>query len=251
MIETAGGRAPLRVCASASVAALVGREQLGRLRSEVSRRYNCWVCGQPGRTDAHPASVIALRYRVGAISVRLAHLRCADSQVIETARDTVDAAGLGAMLSKAAVLEYASEPRVRPLLILEPKIAVSDRSPGDDSVSLWTADLQQRGFTPLRTSGQLPRVAEGWLLQVAPGAARLLAPDGSPAYEGALDPPRAWLYFVLNASMCVILTGTIGLSTRLEDETGTRSLRALLHQAASSAGLIGAVVRAQECQTLA
>lgn len=29
--------------------------------------------------------------------------------------------GLGGMLSKSAVLEYATEPRLRPLLILEPK----------------------------------------------------------------------------------------------------------------------------------
>jgi hypothetical protein len=105
-----------RVQASPAVARLLGAEALTRLRTEAFRRYTCCTCGQPGKTDAEPATVIVQRYRLGSIKVRLVHARCADSQIADVSADTPDPAALGGMLSKSAVLEYASGPRVRPLL---------------------------------------------------------------------------------------------------------------------------------------
>jgi hypothetical protein len=60
------------------------------------------------RTCTDPASVIVESYRLKAVRVRLAHARCARSQVIEMDADAPRAAGLGCMLSKPAVLEYAT-----------------------------------------------------------------------------------------------------------------------------------------------
>lgn len=117
------------------------------------------------------------RYRLRAVRVRLAHARCAVSQVVEAAADAPRAAGFGGMLSKSAVLEYATEPRVRPLLILEPKTQLSEATAGGEQMNLLLSGLLDRGFTMLRTAGQLPAVADGWLLKFTAGAGRLLAPD--------------------------------------------------------------------------
>jgi len=233
------------VRASRRVIALVGQDELDRLRGEAFRPFSCCVCGRPGRTDAGPATVIAQRYRLGTVRVRLAHARCADSQVIEAGQETPDIALLGGMLSKAAVLSYASEPCVRPLLILEPKTEMSERTASGEPASLWMCGLMDRGFTLMRTSGALPGPGKGWLLQAAPGTARLLAPDDDVAYQGGLDPPPSWLPLVGSASACVVLTGTVGLNAYLGDELTIQDLRRLLNRAAGAAELAGAVVRAQ------
>jgi hypothetical protein len=172
------------VVASFSVQALIGAGTLGSLRGEAFDRYLCCRCGQPGSTRAEPASVIVERYRLRAVRVRLAHARCARSRVVEVAADAPEPAGLGGMLSKSAVLEYAAEPRVRPLLILEPKSALSEATAGGEQLDLLLSGLTGRGFTLLRTSGQMPTVADGWLLQFTAGSGRLLTPDDVVAYEG-------------------------------------------------------------------
>jgi hypothetical protein len=56
--------------------------------------------------------------------------------------------------------------------------------------------LLARGFTLLCTGGQFPSPAAGWLLRVDRAAARLLAPDGTAAYNGGLVQPRFWLDLV-------------------------------------------------------
>lgn len=93
------------------------------------------------------------------------------------------------MLSKSAVLEYATEPRIRPLLILEPQSALSEATSGGEQMDLLLSGLIERGFTMLRTSAQMPAVADGWLLQFSAGSGRLLSPDDVVAYEGPVSQP--------------------------------------------------------------
>ena len=235
-----------RVQASSAVTALVGPETLARLRGEAFRRYDCCRCARPGQTEAEPATVIVERYRLGhAVSVRLAHARCADSQIVEAGADAPDAAGFGGMLARPAVLEYAPGRRFRPVLALEPKVELSGRTAAGEPVSLWTSGLLERGFTLVRTGGELPGPADGWLLQLAPDAARLLAPDDTVAYEGGLDQPPGWLDLVRRGNACVVLIATIGLYAHPGDEMTAQDLRRLLDQAAQAGELVGALVTAE------
>jgi hypothetical protein len=64
------------------------------------------------------------------------------------------------------VLTYASVRPARPLLILEPRTRLSARTAGGDQMNLFLSALLDRGFNLLRTGGQLPRPAAGWLLQL-------------------------------------------------------------------------------------
>jgi hypothetical protein len=121
--------------------------------------------------------------------VRLAHAECAGSQVLEADAGTFDLASLGGMLSKAAVLQYASPPPVRPLLILEPRTGLAERTRSGEHVNLLIAGLLDAGFTLLRIGGQFPAPAPGWQLRLGAGAARLTTPDGTVAYVGSLDAP--------------------------------------------------------------
>jgi hypothetical protein len=237
------GIAVSRVQASSAVRALLGREVLARLRGECYERYACCVCGERGRTDAEPASVIVERYRLPAVRVRMAHARCAASQVVEIAVDSPDASGFGGMLSKAAVLEYVTEPRVRPLLILEPATELSEPTPGGEQCNLLLSGLLDRGFTMLRTAAQLPPLADGWLLRLDSAGSRLLAPDQTVVYDGPIDPPGPWPQLVHRTGACVVLIGTVGLYARADQECDTGELRRLLNYAARAGELAGALIR--------
>jgi len=52
--------------------------------------------------DAESTAVIVQRYGLGSIRVRFAHVRCADSHMIEVDADMPDVAALGGMLSKSS-----------------------------------------------------------------------------------------------------------------------------------------------------
>jgi hypothetical protein len=159
------------------------------------------------------------RYRLGyTVRVRLAHARCADSQIVEVDADAPDLAGFGGMLARPAVLEYAPGRRFRPVLALEPKVELSGLTAAGEPVSLWMSGLLERGFTLVRRAGELPGPADGWLLQLAPDAARLLAPDDTVTYEGGLDQPPGWLDLARRGNACVVLIGTIGLYAYPGDE---------------------------------
>jgi hypothetical protein len=230
---------------SQAVRALLGAELLARLEGEAYSRYSCCVCGQPGRADIEPASVIAEQYRLAAVRVRLAHARCAASQIVGVAGDAPDAAGFAGMLSKSAVLEYATEPRVRPLLILEPQTELSEPTLGGEQRNLLVSGLLDQGFTMLRTAGQFPPPADGWLLELDAAGGRLLAPDHTVVYDGPLDRPGSWQEMVRRTGACVALIGTVGLYAHSDDELAPAELRRMLHQAARAGELAGAVVRAQ------
>jgi len=234
-----------RVQLSAAVRALLDPELLARLRSDPYSRYTCCVCGQPGRTDIEPASVIVERYRLPAARIRLAHGHCAASQIVEIAAEAPEAGGFGGMVSKSAVLEYATEPQVRPLLILEPLTELSEPTPGGERRNLLISGLLDRGFTMLRTAGQFPPPADGWLLQLDAAGARLLASDHTVVYAGPLDRPTSWQQLARQTGACVVLIGTVGLYARQDDELIPAELRQLLHQAARAGELAGALVRTQ------
>ncbi len=242
--DSSGGGTAGGVHASATVAAVIGAEVLGRLRGGAFRRYSCCRCARPGRTAAEPASVIVERYRLGAVRVRLAHARAA-SQVVEVDAEIPDVAGFGGMLSKSAVLQYATDPRVRPLLILEPKTELSEPTAGGEQRNLLMAGLLEQSFALLRTAGQLPAPADGWLLQLTPSAARLLTPNDTVAYDGPVDQPGSWLDLVLRAHACVVLIGTIGLYAYSGEEMTTLDLRQLLNHAARAGDLSGGLVRTE------
>src|SRR5712664_1702275 len=102
-----------RVQASAAVTALVGAETLARLRGEAFRRYDCYRCARPGQTDAEPATVIVDRYLLGfVVRVRLAHARCADSQIVEVDADAPNVAGFGGDAGPAGVSGVCARPAV-------------------------------------------------------------------------------------------------------------------------------------------
>src|SRR5258708_36905383 len=99
--------------------------------------------------------------------------------------------GSAEMLARPAVLEYAPGRRFRPVLALEPKVELSGRTAAGEPVSLGMSGLLERGFTLVREGGELPGQADGGLLQLAPDAARLLAPDDTMTFQGGIDrPPR-------------------------------------------------------------
>jgi hypothetical protein len=235
-----GEASPLQ--ASAAVEALLGREALDRLRGEVFRRYDCWRCGQAGSTEAEPATVIVERYRSGGPKVLFAHARCTDSQVVDVDAESPDPEAFTGMRSKIAVLEYAAAPRVRPLLILEPHTELMEPTAGGEQINLWMSELLDKGFTMMRTGGQFPGPAEGWLLQLGPDVGRLLAPDDTVVYEGPVTQPEPWLDLVQQADICVVLIGTIGLYAYGDDEMTTIDLLRLLNRAARSGELAGALV---------
>lgn len=112
-------------------------------------------------------------------------------------------------------------------------------------MNLWMSGLLDRGFTMLRTGGEFPGLVGGWLVQLAPNAARLLAPDQTVAYEGGLTQPEPWPGLVRRARACVILIGAIGLNAYPGDEMTVLDLRRLLNRAARAGELAGAVVRAE------
>src|SRR5260221_2292563 len=119
--------------------------------------------------------------------------------------------GSAEMLARPAVLEYAPGRRFRPVLALEPKVELSGRTAAGEPASLWMSGLLERGFTLVRSAGELPGAADGWLLQLVPNLARLLAPDDTVVYDGGLDQLPGWLDLVRGGNKCVVLIGTIGL----------------------------------------
>ncbi len=120
------------------------------------------------------------RYRLGAVRVRLAHARCASSQVVEVDAEIPDVAGFGGMLSKSAVLQYATDPRVRPLLILEPKIELSEATAGGEQVNLQYS----LSAAPVRT------VPGSQVARPSAFSARTRPPPSSPARAAWLSSRR-------------------------------------------------------------
>jgi hypothetical protein len=135
---------------------------------------------------------------------------------------------------------------VRPLLILERKTELSEATAGGAEMSPLLSGSLDRGFTMLRTAGQLPGLADGWLLEFTTRAGRLLAADDSVVYEGPLSLPAACVDLVRRSQACVVLAGTIGLYAHAEDELTVADLRRLLNAAVWTGELVGALVRAKE-----
>ena len=107
--------------ASAEVKELAGLETLRELEGDAFERYDWWRCGGPGRTT-DPITVVVPGDQSTAI-VKFAPARCTESQVAGLPVDRpaeLEAFGLSDMIAKAAVLEYATAPRWRVVLVLGP-----------------------------------------------------------------------------------------------------------------------------------
>jgi hypothetical protein len=107
--------------ASAEVKELAGLDTLRELEGDAFECYDGWRCGGPGRTT-DPVTVVVLSYQSTAI-VKFAHARCAESQVVGLPVDRpaeLEAFGLSDMISKGAVVEYATAPRWRAVLVPGP-----------------------------------------------------------------------------------------------------------------------------------
>jgi hypothetical protein len=230
--------------ASAEVTELVGLETLREIEGDAFERYDCWRCGGPGRTT-DPTTVVVLGYQSMPI-VKFAHARCAESQVVSLLAGRpadLEAFGLSDMNSKAAVLEYATAPRWRAVLVLEPRVEMAGIRPGGERISLWISGLIEAGLTFLRTGGQLPDPAPGWQLRLAAGeTACLTSPDGQILYEGSCSVWEDWLDVVGEVGGCVVLVGTVGLYAVTDDEMTQLRFHQLLNRAARDGALVGGVV---------
>jgi hypothetical protein len=177
------------------VTGLIGPEALRELEGDAYERYSCWRCGGPGRTT-DPTTVVVLAYKSAQI-VEFAHAQCVASQVVRLDADgpaDMEAFGAGDMNSKAAVLEYATGPRFRALLVLEPRVEMAAIEPGGERANLWMSSLIEEGLTLMRTAGQLPDAATGWQLRLAADAtASVVTPGGVSVYEGPCPVWEDWL----------------------------------------------------------
>ena len=230
--------------ASAEVKRLIGIETLRELEGDAYERYDCWRCGGPGRTT-EPTTVVVLGYRSTPI-VKFAHAQCAKSQVLQLDADRptdLEPFGFDDMNSKAAVFEYATPPRFRALLVLEPRVEMAGIEAGGERVNLWISRLIEAGFTFMRTGGQLPGKASGWHLRLAADEnATLTTPDGTILYEGPCTVWQDWLDVVGEVGGCVVLVGTVGLYAVTDDEMTTLKFHQLLNHAARAGSLVGGIV---------
>ena len=212
----------------------------------VTRSPSTTAGGAAGRGQTtQPTSVIVLGYRATPI-LKLAHVECAASQVIPLDVDTpadLEAAGFADMHSKSALLEYASPPGFRSLLVLEPRVEMAETAPGGERVNLWISSLLEGGLTLMRTGGQLPQPAEGWRLDLSDReGAQLIDARGVVVYEGACDQPGDWLEVVSEVGACVILIGTVGLYAVPDDEMSVGRFHQMLNKAARAGALAGGLV---------
>jgi hypothetical protein len=199
--------------ASPEVAAIVGEEDLARLRTGAAfARYTCWACGRPGWADTQPASVV-VELGEQAARVSLAHARCAPSHVVELRDVAVPAVAEDSdadMAAKAALFPYPGGSQA--VLLLEPRVEIATRSPGGERIDVLLTGLLRMGLSLVHAVGELPGPAPGWQLEL-PGRrqVRVTAADGSVAYAGSCGQPRPWRQQIAVTGRCVVLTGTIGL----------------------------------------
>lgn len=107
--------------ASAEVKELAGLDTLRELEGDAFECSDGRRCGEPGRTT-DPVTVVVPGDQSTAI-VKFAHARCAESQVAGLPVDRLaelEAFGLSDMISTAAVVEYATVPRWRAVLVPGP-----------------------------------------------------------------------------------------------------------------------------------
>jgi hypothetical protein len=231
--------------ASPEVAAIVGEEDLARLRTGAAfARYTCWACGRPGLADTQPASVI-VELGEQAARVSLAHARCAPSQVVEllgVVVPTVAEDSDADMAAKAAVFPYPGGAQA--VLILEPRVEIATRSPGGERIDVLLTRLLGMGLSLVHAVGELSGPAPGWQLEL-PGRrqVRVTAADGSVVYEGSCGHPRPWRQQIAATGRCVVLTGTIGLYA-CPGRGDPAHLVGMVEAAARTGLLAGATIRA-------
>ena len=121
--------------------------------------------------------------------------------------------------AQSALLEYATAPRFRSLLVLEPRVEISEAGPGGYRVNLWISGLLEAGLTFMRTGGQMPD-----------------------RYDGGCTQPGDWLEVVSEVGGCIVLIGTVGLYAVADDDMTTGRFRQMINQAARAGVLVGGLV---------
>lgn len=229
---------------SPDVEALVGAEELRRLHGEPFARYTCWRCGRPGQST-DPAAVIVERYRSADV-VHFAHAGCAESQVILVDADRPGSGILADIRARAVVMAYPTPPGYRALLVLEPRVEISEPAGSGDQVNLWVSGLLEQGLTLIQAGGQMPGRAGGWRLIIHDeGNAELLDPRGAVVYEGGCSTWPDWHDVVAEINGCVVLIGTIGLYAVCDEDMTTGRFAHLLNQAAKAGVLAGGLVEVE------
>jgi hypothetical protein len=179
---------------STEVAAIVGEEDLARLRtSPAFGRYTCWACGRTGSPDTEATTVVVELHELAA-RVALAHARCTPSQLVQVsgapAPGLADEGGAD-MAVKAAILPY--RPQQQAVLIVEPATEFAIRSPGGERVNVVVAGLLGLGLSLVTSAGEVPPPAPGWQLDLLDRSQlRLTAADRSVVFEGSCGQPRPW-----------------------------------------------------------
>lgn len=241
MSETMTLMRDIRSCPE--VTALVGAEQLARLRTGAAfGPFRCWSCGKPGDASTEPAVLIAEQYDL-AVRATLAHARCTDSRVVTISAaappGVTDTAAGADMAAIAGVMPHAAGHR--PILVLEPRSEIFTLD-ASDRVDLMTADLLGRGWTLMRTPGQIPAHAPGWSIRLpAPGTLRLTGPGGDAMYDGECPWPPEWHALAAAAGACTVLAGSVGLYSHPGEVTIGQMAR-MLRLAARAGELAGALV---------
>jgi hypothetical protein len=222
------------------VTALVGAEQLARLQAHSGYGpYRCWQCDKQGDVNTEPAAVIAEKYGL-AVVVRLAHARCADPQVVTAAAAPQAPPGGADMAAIAGILPNVAGQR--PLLVLEPRSDLFTLTAGD-RINLLATGLLDRGWTLMRSPGQIPHRAPGWTICLpSPGRLRLAGPGGEVMYEGQCTRPREWDELAAAGRGCIVLAGRVGLYSHPAEVTIMQMTR-MLGQAAKTGELVGARVQ--------
>jgi len=231
---------PLQV--GSDVAGLLSGADLDLLARSASTGYQCVACGRSGGPAAGPAAVIVLLSAAPGPAgpqvahVRLAHGRCAPSQVIS------DAASLAAppeatMSLTAGVVPHGDGLRV--LLIAEPSVHLSLVTAADgERVDTALAALLGQGLHLLASAGEPAPRAPGWLVSLpSPAEAVISDPSGDLFYAGELQQPREWRRLTASRGEVELLTGAAGIGA-----DGPAQTLAALADAARGGRLAGATV---------
>lgn len=189
---------------SAAVAALIGTENLDRLRhSPAYRTFNCWHCGLRADANTEPATVIAelgpvdeptrattviAEEREGAARIALAHAECSPSQVVNTGAAALaalpeleagaSAAGMdGAAHWRTMLADLPVPDGFLPLLILDLRPDMAVRGGPNERVTRAISALLDRGLAAITTISQQladaldnqPGDPEPWIIPPATG----------------------------------------------------------------------------------
>jgi hypothetical protein len=220
---------------SAEVAELVGAENLRLLAEQAAAGgYTCTVCERRASSLAEPASVVVVRYGT-VTSVKLAHVACASSRVVDVAPGALRVAAETPATAVAGIFPSAGEFGRRPVLLVEMADTV-DVAGGGERVDGVITHLIGRGLHLVTRIGRTAPVAAGWAVTLSgPDGVRVTGPD-TLVYDGTAWRPDGWERLVdALGGRCELFVG-VGLQLAAGLPGGSEGLRRL--RDASGAGLL-------------